>query len=161
MDEIWSDRLVLEFGDLFVDVTTDRFSVIPDKTGLAVFPFEVRVSDGRAHTIDLLIPFASLEAESGALVPKTIELPLEPETTWGADIRAALPEVSVNVSGEIGNITTTLRALLAMGVGTVVPIEPPDKVLLSLEGRPIADGKYGTHEGFKAMQFTNLDEYLS
>ena len=161
MNEIWSDRLFLEFGDLFVDVTTDRFSVIPDKAGFAVFPFEVRVSDGRAHTIDLLIPFASLEPQSGALIPKTIEPPLEPETTWGADIRAALPEVSVNVSGEIGNITTTLRALLAMGVGTLIPIEPPDKVVLSLEGRPIADGKYGTHEGFKAMQFTNFNGDLS
>jgi len=72
-----------------------------------------------------------------------------------------LPEVSVDVSGEIGNVTTTLRALLAMGVGTVVPIDEPERVLLSLEGRAIAEGKYGAHEGFKAMQFTNFNGDLS
>ena len=161
MNEIWSDRLPLGFGDLFIDITTDRFSLIPDRTGFAVLPFEVRVSDGPAHTIDLLIPFDSLEAESTALTPKVLERPVEPETSWGADIRAALPEVSVDVSGEIGNVTTTLRALLAMGVGTVVPIDEPERVLLSLEGRAIAEGKYGAHEGFKAMQFTNFNGDLS
>jgi flagellar motor switch protein FliM len=161
MNEMWSDRLPLGFGDLFIDITTDRFSLIPDRTGFAVLPFEVHVSDGPAHTIDLLIPFDSLEAESAALTPKVIERPSEPETSWGADIRAALPEVSVDVSGEIGNVTTTLRALLAMGVGTVVPIDEPERVFLSLEGRTIAEGKYGAHEGFKAMQFTNFNGDLS
>jgi len=48
-----------------------------------------------------------------------------------------------------------------MGVGTVVPIDEPERVLLSLEGRAIAEGKYGAHEGFKAMQFTNFNGDLS
>jgi flagellar motor switch protein FliM len=45
-----------------------------------------------------------------------------------------------------------------MKVGMTIPIEEPDAMSLLLNGRPVAQGRYGAHDGLKAMQFTNFKE---
>ena len=45
-----------------------------------------------------------------------------------------------------------------MKVGMTIPIEEPDAMSLLLNGRAVARGRYGAHEGLKAMQFTHFKE---
>jgi flagellar motor switch protein FliM len=86
----------------------------------------------------------------------------EPRTTsysaWEPEIRAALPEVSVEVRGELCELKATLRTLLQMQVGTTIPISEPSQVELFLAADSIAVGRYGAFDGFKAMQFTRFKE---
>ena len=159
MAEIWVDRLPLQMSDLYVDVTPDRFSLIPADTGFAVFNFEMALGDEHNSTIKLLVPFDELQAQSTALVPRKKELPPSADSaTWEPQLRATLPDVSVEVSGSIDAIETTIKSLLAMKVGMTIPIEEPDAMSLVLNGRSVAHGRYGAHDGLKAMQFTNFKE---
>ena len=48
-----------------------------------------------------------------------------------------------------------------MKVGTLIPIEEPDAMTLALEQRVVAKGRYGAHDGYKAMQFTGFKEQKS
>jgi flagellar motor switch protein FliM len=66
--------------------------------------------------------------------------------------------VSVELSGSIDAIETTIKSLLAMKVGVTIPIQEPDAMALLLNGRAVAHGRYGAHEGLKAMQFTHFKE---
>ena len=159
MSEIWSDRFPLTFGDLFIDITPDRFSMLPKSLGLAVIPFEVSIGDNESYLVRLLIPFDALETHEESFIPRTIS---EPRTTsysaWEPEIRAALPEVSVEVRGELCELKATLRTLLQMQVGTTIPISEPSQVELFLAADSIAVGRYGAFDGFKAMQFTRFKE---
>ena len=159
MSEIWSDRFPLTFGDLFIDITPDRFSMLPKSLGLAVIPFEVSIGDNESYLVRLLIPFDALEAHEESFMPRTTS---EPRTTsysaWEPEIRAALPEVSVEVRGELCELKATLRTLLQMQVGTTIPISEPSQVELFLAADSIAVGRYGAFDGFKAMQFTRFKE---
>ena len=159
MAEIWVDRLPLQMSDLYVDVTPDRFSLIPADTGFAVFGFEMALGDEHKSAIKLLVPFDELEAQSAAFIPRKKELPPSADSaTWEPQLRATLPDVSVEVSGSIDAIETTIKSLLAMKVGMTIPIEEPDSMSLVLNGRAVAHGRYGAHDGLKAMQFTNFKE---
>jgi flagellar motor switch protein FliM len=159
MSEIWSDRFPLTFGDLFIDITPDRFSMLPKSLGLAVIPFEVSINDSESHVVRLLIPFDALEAHEESFMPKTSA---EPSATsysaWEPEIRAVLPEVSVEVRGELCELKATLRTLLQMQVGTTIPIGEPSEVELFSEADSIAVGRYGAFDGFKAMQFIRFRE---
>jgi flagellar motor switch protein FliM len=159
MSEIWSDRFPLTFGDLFIDITPDRFSMLPKSLGLAVIPFEVSINDSESHVVRLLIPFDALEAHEESFIPKTSA---EPSATsysaWEPEIRAVLPEVSVEVRGELCELKATLRTLLQMQVGTTIPIGEPSEVELFSEADSIAVGRYGAFDGFKAMQFIRFRE---
>jgi flagellar motor switch protein FliM len=157
MSEIWSDRLHLAFGDLFVDITPDRFSMLPKTLGLAVIPFEFAVGDNENYLVRLLVPFDALEAHEESFMPR---IGVEPSATsysaWEPEIRAALPEVEVEIRGELCELKATLRTLLQMQVGTTIPISEPNEVELFLDTDSIAVGRYGAFDGFKAMQFSRF-----
>ena len=159
MAEIWVDRLPLQMSDLYIDVTPDRFSLIPADTGFAVFEFELSVGDAHQSRTQLLIPFDSLEAKSEALMPAKKVVQEDPDAaTWEPQLRSTITDVSVEVRGSIDAIETTIKSLLAMKVGMTIPIEEPDAMSLRLNGRAVAHGRYGAHEGLKAMQFTHFKE---
>ena len=154
MSEIWSDRLPLSFGDLFVDITPDRFSMLPKALGLAVIPFEFAVGDNENYLVRLLVPFDALEAHEASFTPRiTAEPSATTYSVWEPEIRAALPEVAVELRGELCELKATLRTLLQMQVGTTIPISEPNEVELFLDADSIAVGRYGAFDGFKAMQF--------
>jgi flagellar motor switch protein FliM len=159
MSEIWSDRFPLSFGDLFIDITPDRFSMLPKSLGLAVIPFEVSINDSESHLVRLLIPFDALEAHEESFMPLTTAEPrAKSYSAWEPEIRAVLPEVSVEVRGELCELKATLRTLLQMQVGTTIPISEPSEVELFSEADSIAVGRYGAFDGFKAMQFIRFRE---
>ena len=159
MSEIWSDRLPVSFGDLFIDITPDRFSMLPRTEGFSVIPFQVAVGDKRDYLISLLIPFDALEAHEHLLMPQDNGEPKrESFGAWEPEMRAVLPDVSVMVRGELCELKATLRTLLQMQVGTTIPISEPTEVELFLETDSVAVGRYGAFDGFKAMQFTKFRE---
>ena len=161
MAEIWVDRLPLSMGDLYVDVTPDRFALIPADTGFTVLTFEVSCGDHQSE-FKLLVPFDGLDAHSTAFKPKQKEVPTAPtDSLWEPQLRSSIPNVPVEVRGTLSSIDTTIRSLLAMKVGTLIPIEEPDAMTLALEQRVVAKGRYGAHDGYKAMQFTGFKEQKS
>jgi flagellar motor switch protein FliM len=159
MSEVWADRLPIAFGDLFVDITPDRFSMLPKAAGFAVLPFELSFGSEERFILKLLIPFDALEANATAFVPTiTKEMMDERPSDWEPNIKAALPEVSVEVRGELCELNATLRTLLQMQVGTTIPISEPSVVRLFLENEVVAEGGYGAFDGFKAFQFNRFRE---
>jgi len=162
MSEIWADRLPLQMGDLYVDVTPDRFALIPGDVGFAEFEFSISVPEQHESVIRLLVPFDELDAQSDALVPRQKEVAVSSDMSlWEPRLRARLPDVTVDVRGSINEIETTIKSLLAMKVGMTIPIDEPDAMSLILNGRVVAEGRYGAHEGLKAMQFTQFKEHKS
>ena len=159
MSEIWSDRLPIAFGDLFIDITPDRFSMLPRTEGFAVIPFKLAFGDENDYLISLLVPFDALESHEELLMPRVNVEPLKDSFgTWEPEMRAALPDVSVEVRGELFELNATLRTLLQMQIGTTIPISEPVEVELFLEADSVAVGRYGAFDGFKAMQFTKFRE---
>ena len=159
MSEIWSERIPISFGDLFVDITPDRFSMRPRTEGFSVIPFQLVIGDEKDHSISLLVPFDALDAHEESLMPRgNIEPPKESFGAWEPEMRAALPDVSVEVRGELCELKATLRSLLQMQIGTTIPISEPVEVELFLGADSVAVGRYGAFDGFKAMQFTKFME---
>lgn len=159
MSEIWSDRLPIAFGDLFIDITPDRFSMLPRTEGFAVIPFQLTISGGEEHMISLLVPFDALESHEESLMPRgQIEPSKESFGAWEPEMRAVLPDVFVEVRGQLCELNATLRTLLQMQIGTTIPISEPVEVELFLEADSVAVGRYGAYDGFKAMQFTKFRE---
>ena len=133
--------------------------MLPSDTGFVVFQLDMAIGDDHRSSLQLLLPFKDLEAHSEAFLPRKKEIPQSSENAmWESELRATLPDVVVEVCGSIDAIETTIKNLLAMRVGVTIPIEEPDAMSLLLNDRAVAQGRYGAHEGLKAMQFTNFKE---
>lgn len=155
--EIWSDRVVLEPGDLYVDITTDRLSLLPADIGYVVLTYSVTCGTDYQGEFRLLLPYESMAEQASRLMPvrrTEPEVVVDPE--WEARLQSAVPEVDVEVSGVVSLLETSLRNLLAFKVGTVIPINEPQMAQLTVEGRGIARGKYGAHDSSRAVQITDF-----
>ena len=155
--EVWSDRLVLEPGDLYVDITTDRLSLLPADMGYVVLTYSVACGSDYQGEFRLLLPYESMALQAPRLMPARREEPevvVEPE--WEARLQSAVPEIDVELCGVVSLLETSLRNLLAFKVGTVIPINEPQTAQLMVEGRGIARGKYGAHDSSRAVQITDF-----
>lgn len=158
MGEIWIDRLPLKFGDLYVDNTPDRLSLLPGETGYVVLTYLLTNGERHRSELRLLIPFEGLEPYAANLMPrKAEEAPVVAAPAWESGLRAAVPDIPVEVAGVLTGLQTTIRSLLAMQVGMVIPIDPPEEIKLQVDGRNRARGSYGSHDGQMAMQFIDFE----
>ena len=133
MSEIWSDRLPISFGDLFIDITPDRFSMLPRTEGFAVIPFQLAIGDREDYLISSVGSLDALEAHEQSLMPRSnIEASTESYGAWEPEMRAALPDVAIEVRGELCELKATLRTLLQMQIGTIIPISDPVELELFL-----------------------------
>lgn len=158
MGEIWSDRLPLGFGDLYIDNTPDRLSLLPGETGFVVLTFLITVGDKHRSELRLLMPFEGIEPYAPNLMPKQLEE--EPVVTapgWEAGLRAAVPDIPVEVAGVLTGLETSIRSLLAMHVGMVIPIDAPEEIRLQVDGRNRGRGGYGSFDGQMAVQFVQFE----
>jgi flagellar motor switch protein FliM len=109
--------------------------------------------DGR---IRVHLPYASLEPVRARLQATTESAPPLADADWAARIRANVAEAEVEVSAELGRHRMSMRDVLAMAVGDVVPLgtgrEGP--VLVRVAGRPHFLGAPGIAGGRNAVRIT-------
>ena len=78
------------------------------------------------------------------------------EVGIGGGRRRELRAVPLELTGVLCTRDYALADLLALRVGSVLPLEMPADVELLVEGEPFARGSYGSHEGRKAIKITRL-----
>tara|TARA_B110000503_G_scaffold129689_1_gene202175 strand:+ start:510 stop:1484 length:975 start_codon:yes stop_codon:yes gene_type:complete len=154
MTEMWADRLPLSPGDLYVDITADRLALMPADTDYVVLTYMLNVGDSHRSEIRLLLPYQGMAPHEVQLMPRKRLEPVEPlQPEWHNQLRQAVPAISVEVAGVLTTLDTSIRDLLAMHVGMVIPIEEPTEVQFTVDNRCLARGQYGAHQGARAVQF--------
>ena len=67
---------------------------------------------------------------------------------------------ALEVAGVLATRPIALADLLELSEGAVIPLAPPDQVSLKADGVTLAEGRYGTFDGTKAVQLERLASVL-
>jgi flagellar motor switch protein FliM len=154
MAEVWAERLPLTLGDLYVDITPERLELQSKSVGYVTLTFLMTVGHDHRSEFRLLLPYVGLEVNETALMPVKQSAPqTRDHTEWQDRLAGNLPSVSVDIAVVVDEVNVTIRDLLALHVGQVIPIKEPKHVRLLVEGQLIAHGTYGEHNGNVALQF--------
>jgi len=73
---------------------------------------------------------------------------------WQPRIRQRLRQAEVLVTAELDELKLTLRQILDLVPGDVLPIKSPDNVTVKAEGETLFFGKFGAAEGHNAVKIT-------
>ena len=73
---------------------------------------------------------------------------------WQPRIRQGLRQAEVLVTAELDELKLTLRQILDLVPGDVLPIKSPDNVTVKAEGETLFFGKLGAAEGHNAVKIT-------
>ncbi|MGQ0659384.1 flagellar motor switch protein FliM [Sphingosinicella sp.] len=129
----------------------------PDEP-VAVSQFTVQPWPGQTATIEFLYPLAGLRSVEAALAAKMPDEVGAKNAEWKARLDAALGEVRVEARTVLARPELQLSELMRLQTGDVIPVSLPHLVPLIVEGRRIAIGAVGEHDGRAALRIERIEQ---
>lgn len=107
-----------------------------------------------AHSgaIDWMLPESLLAPVREALALEGGKAPARKQEAWAPALGAALHEASVEIRAVLAQAQISLRELVSLSPGDIIPIEPPQDVTLLVGDVPLQRGRFGVSQGRNALK---------
>jgi flagellar motor switch protein FliM len=129
-------RLV-QLGGALESVVVARFSV------------EFAARSGR---IDWLLPDALLNPIRDALAGDGGNAPVRKHESWAPVLTSALKDAQLNTRAVLAQAKISLRELVSLSPGDIIPIDTPQQVTLMAGDVPLYRGRFGISQGHNALK---------
>jgi flagellar motor switch protein FliM len=106
----------------------------------------------RSGTMDWLLPDTQLAPIREALASDGGKAPARKQEAWGPALSAALHEVELEARAVLGQARLSLRELVSLAPGDIIPIETPQDVTLLVGDVPLRHGRFGVSQGRNALK---------
>ncbi|MBE7562881.1 flagellar motor switch protein FliM [Acidithiobacillus sp. HP-6] len=138
-----------EVNPQFVSIATPTEVVI-------VSTFNVELESG-SGTFEICLPYGMVEPVRDQLTAGTTADRSEIDRRWVQSMQDEMQEASLEMEINFLQTQLTLRQLLALRDGDIIPVEMPEEVFAQVDGIPIFSGRYGVSNGKIAVQ---LEKHL-
>ncbi|MDH5324817.1 MAG: flagellar motor switch protein FliM [Gammaproteobacteria bacterium] len=151
LKEAWAPVMDLNFDYMNSEVNPQFANIVSptEVVVVTVFHVELENSGGDFH---ITMPYSMLEPIREVLdagVQSDIE---DSDDRWVTSLRDEIETAWVNLSATIGESELSLRDMLSLSPGDVIPIEMPKYATLCVEDVPVFRGVYGAARGNAAIK---------
>jgi flagellar motor switch protein FliM len=131
-----------------------QFGGPQDAVIVAKFTVEFAARSGR---IDWLLPEALLAPLREALSGETgvTATPTRKQEPWGPSLTSALQDAQVDTRAVLAQAQISLRELVTLNAGDIIPIETPQQVTLMAGEVPLYQGRFGISQGRNALKIVS------
>jgi flagellar motor switch protein FliM len=116
---------------------------------VARFSVEFAARSGR---IDWLMPDATLSPIREALSGDGTPAPARKQEAWGPTLTNALQDAQLDTRAVLAEAQISLRELVRLSPGDIIPIEAPQQVTLLAGDIPLYRGRFGISQGRNALK---------
>jgi flagellar motor switch protein FliM len=106
----------------------------------------------RSGSLDWLLPDAMIEPLREALASDGGAGPARKQESWRPALGASLQDVEIELRAVLSEATISLRQLVGLAPGDIIPIEPPQDVTILVGDVPLRQGRFGVSEGRNALK---------
>jgi flagellar motor switch protein FliM len=103
-------------------------------------------------TIDWMLPETLLAPIREALASDGGKAPARKHEPWGPTLAAAFQETEIEIRAVLGQARISLRELVSLKPGDIIPIEAPQDVTLFAGDVPLRHGRFGVSQGRNALK---------
>jgi flagellar motor switch protein FliM len=126
-----------------------QFGAPLESVSVARFNVEFAARSGR---IDWLLPDALLSPIREALAGDGAAAPVRKHEAWGPVLTGALQEAQLDTRAVLAQAQISLRELVKLSPGDIIPIEAPQQVTLLAGDVPLYRGRFGISQGRNALK---------
>jgi flagellar motor switch protein FliM len=105
-----------------------------------------------AGRIDWVLPDSLLAPLREALASDGANAPAVKQEPWAPELRSALQEAQVEIRAILAQAEISLRELVRLTPGDIIPIEPPQDVSLLVGDVAVRRGRFGVSQGRNALK---------
>jgi flagellar motor switch protein FliM len=106
----------------------------------------------RSGTIDWLLPETLLAPVREALAADGGQKPLRKQEAWAPVLTTALQDAELDTRAILAEAQISLRELVRLSPGDIIPIEAPQQVTLLAGDVPLYRGSFGVSQGRNALK---------
>ncbi len=151
LNAAWAPVTAVEF-DLVKQETNPRLVQLgAPQESVLVLKFTVEFG-ARSGRIDWLLPEALLAPVRETLAADGSQTALRKQDAWGPSITAALQGAEVDTRAILAQAQISLRELVRLSPGDIIPIEAPQQVMLYAGDVPLYRGRFGVSQGRNALK---------
>lgn len=151
LKEAWKSVLSIDFEFVNAEVNPSMANIVSPSEVVLVSSFHVEL-DGGGGDIHITLPYSMIEP-----IRETLDAGLQTDVDdiderWANSLREDIMNATVNLDCTLVEKEITLRDILELQEGDVVPIDMPEKLMVSANGVPMLDAKLGQSKGNMALQ---------
>jgi flagellar motor switch protein FliM len=151
MVEAWRPVLEVEFEKVGQEVNPQFATIVSPTEVVVVTTFHVEL-DGGGGDIHVTLPYSMLEPIRELLDAGVQSDRGEKDDRWVHSLREEITTADVTIISRLPEIELTLRELNELKTGDVIPLDLPEKVLVTCEDIPLFKGKIGVSRGNSALK---------
>jgi flagellar motor switch protein FliM len=113
---------------------------------------------GSSADMHICFPYSMLEPIRDLLYSAMQSDQLTTDRRWIIMLRKQLKNAEVEISAKLATTTVSLRQILTMKVGDIIPLDVPDKVVALVDDVPVMECHYGQQGGQYALK---IDRFIA
>ncbi len=130
-----------------------RFASVALPTEVAIITsFNITLGDGVSGDFHICLPYTMIQPIRDILYSSLQGDQTEVDGMWVKLLRQQIQLAEINLISNLCETRATLREIMNMKKGDVVPLEIPESVVAKVDGVPIFECKYGISNGQYALK---------
>jgi flagellar motor switch protein FliM len=150
LKEAWKPVMELDFEYVGAEINPRFANIIGPGEIIVISTIHVEL-EGGGGDVNIAMPYAMLEPIRELLDAISSDSG-EVDGSWQSALRGEVLRAEVGVNSLLVEKMMTIRDVMRLKKGDVIPIEMPETVILKAEGIPVFEGKVGTSDGNYAIQ---------
>lgn len=154
LTEAWAPALPLDFEYISSEVNPQFANIVSPTEVVVINTFHLEFDGRRGGDLYITLPYSMIEPIREVLEAGVQSDRAEHDERWMRALEEEVKDAMVMLSSTLVETSITMRELMAMQAGDVIPIELPDKVMVCAEGVPVLCGHMGIFKGQNAVKIT-------
>ncbi|MDO9372706.1 MAG: flagellar motor switch protein FliM [Gammaproteobacteria bacterium] len=151
LKEAWSPVMPVDFEYLSSEVNPQFANIVSPSEVVVVTTFHIEL-DGGGGDLHVTMPYSMLEPIRELLDAGVQSDRSEVDERWSQGLRDEMKEAMVDINSTLVEAHISLRELMNLKPGDVIPVSLPATVLACADDIPIFRGHYGTVRGNNAIK---------
>lgn len=147
----WKPVYPLEFGYLRSEIDTQFISIATPSETVITLSFNITFS-GNTSQMHVCLPYLMLEPIRDMLYGAKNDAPSSADKRWSSMLAKQLQTTELDLTAVLGTANVTLRDVLKMQVGDVIPFVIEDTVRATINEIPLIEARYGIQNGQLALK---------
>ncbi len=155
LKQAWEPVLGVEFEYQNSEVNPHFANIVSPTEVVVVSTFHVEL-DGGGGDIHITIPYSMMEPIRELLDAGTVSDRTSVDERWSTSLKEDIKGAEIEVKSSLGEVTLSLRDILEMKAGDIIPFEFPEEVLLTTDDDiPMFRGSFGVSQGNNAIKISS------
>ena len=155
LKEAWSAVLDLDFEYMSSEVNPHFANIVSPSEIVVVSKFKIELEGGGGN-LHVTFPYSMIEPIRDLLDAGVQSDRVERDERWSISMREQIKEAPVELSSQLASARISLRDLMKMRAGDIIPINMPKTLDLCVEDLPVYRGSFGVSNGHNAVRISEI-----